>query len=112
MTDHPAGALDQRLLLLAEADNVVVARMAIAAGTILQIGGCAVALAADAPVGFKIARCDIEPGEKVMKYGAPIGSASSKVRCGDIVHTHNLQSDYLPTYTLEDERTFVRRTDK
>jgi hypothetical protein len=33
----------------------------------------------------------------VIKYGAPIGSATRDIAPGEYVHTHNLKSDYLPT---------------
>jgi len=39
----------------------------------------------------------IGPGEKVLKYGCPIGSATEPIQPGQHVHTHNLRSDYLPS---------------
>jgi hypothetical protein len=33
----------------------------------------------------------------VVKYGAPIGSATRDIGPGEYVHTHNVKSDYLPT---------------
>ena len=56
------------------------------------------------PLGFKVAARDIAAGEKILKYGAPIGSARQVIRVGEIVHTHNMQSDYLPTYDREKGR--------
>ena len=41
----------------------------------------------------KIALCDIAAGEKVIKYGFPIGVAAQNIRAGEWVHTHNLVSD-------------------
>lgn len=41
----------------------------------------------------KIALCDIAAGEKVIKYGFPIGVATRNIRAGEWVHTHNLASD-------------------
>ena len=42
--------------------------------------------------GMKYALCDIAAGEKVMKYGFPIGAATADIRAGEKVHTHNLKS--------------------
>lgn len=49
-------------------------------------------------VGFKIAACPISAGTKVIKYGAVIGTATCDITPGEVVHMHNLASDYLPTY--------------
>lgn len=93
--------LDLRLLRLSSADNVAVARGRIAAGESLEIGGRTVHVASEIPLGHKVAVVPIAAGEKVLKYGAPIGSATAEIRVGAYVHVHNLQSDYLPTYTLD-----------
>ena len=42
-----------------------------------------------------------------MKYGAPIGSALRNIEPGEYIHTHNVSSDYIPTYTLEEGHRFV-----
>ena len=41
----------------------------------------------------KTALCDIAAGEKVIKYGFPIGVPARNIRAGERVHTHNLVSD-------------------
>jgi altronate dehydratase len=89
---------DPRLLQLAPGDNICAARTAIAAGETIQIDGRDVTVPVPIPTGHKIAVRAIAPGEKVFKYGAPIGSATQPIAPGDYVHTHNLKSDYLPTY--------------
>jgi hypothetical protein len=38
-----------------------------------------------------------------VRYGAIIGTVTAPIAAGAHVHTHNLESDYLPTYTLGDE---------
>jgi hypothetical protein len=50
------------------------------------------------PLGHKVAARDIQMGEKIVKYGAPIGSATKAIGAGEHVHLHNLKSDYLPTH--------------
>ena len=48
----------------------------------------------DIAFGHKIAIVDIKKGDKVVKYGEAIGSASQDIRKGDWVHTHNVKDDY------------------
>jgi altronate dehydratase small subunit len=106
MPEHP----DPRLLLLSGQDNVFVARTNLKRNEIVNIEGVPVTLGADAPLGFKIARCDLTRGDKVLKYGAVIGSATAEIRRGDVVHLHNMKSDYLPTYSHEAGQGFTKRT--
>lgn len=95
---------DPRLLLLDDSDNIVVVTARIRAGETIRVAGRPVTLAADIPLGHKLARRDIAPSEKIVKYGAPIGSATQAIRVGDHAHVHNIKSDYTPTYHLEDVR--------
>lgn len=90
--------LDDRLLQLSPKDNTAVARLTIPQGTVLRIAGAAIALGVDVPTGHKVAIREIARGEKVLKYGASIGSATETIPPGAVVHTHNLRSDYLPTF--------------
>ncbi|NLL91725.1 MAG: UxaA family hydrolase [Ruminococcaceae bacterium] len=46
----------------------------------------------DIPYGHKIAVCDINTGDNIVKYGESIGGASSDIKKGDYVHLHNLES--------------------
>jgi hypothetical protein len=102
----PAGkdGSDPRLLLLDDRDNVVIAKSRIRAGETVAIEGASVTLPADLAIGHKLARKAVEAGEKIMKYGAPIGTATAAIAVGEPVHVHNLRSDYTPTYHLEDVR--------
>ena len=43
--------------------------------------------------GHKIALSDIPKGETVLKYGLSIGSATTDIKAGDHVHTHNVESN-------------------
>jgi len=92
---------DPRLLRLAEEDNVCAVRSAVRPGESIRIAGVEYPVAAEIPTGHKIAVRPIAAGAKVVKYGAPIGSATRAIQPGDYVHTHNLKSDYLPTYTRQ-----------
>jgi hypothetical protein len=56
-------------------------------------------------MGHKLAAKAMGPEDKVIKYGAPIGSATQPIAIGEHVHLHNLKSDYTPTYALPDDQT-------
>ena len=64
--------------------------------------------AQDLPLGHKIARRPIAAGDKVVKYGAPIGTATAAIAAGAHAHVHNIRSDYTPTYHLERRRGALR----
>lgn len=53
-------------------------------------------------LGHKIALVPMVAGEKVIKYGVGIGSATQDIQPGEHVHLHNMRSNYLPTYTLDE----------
>jgi altronate dehydratase small subunit len=89
---------DPRLLRLDQEDNVLVAIVTIPAGTVLTVAGQPVTAAAEIPLGFKVAVRAIAAGEKILKYRAAIGSATRDIAPGEVVHLHNMKSDYLPTY--------------
>jgi (2R)-sulfolactate sulfo-lyase subunit alpha len=44
------------------------------------------------PLGHKIALQSVGSGEGVIEYGVTIGSATSAISPGDLVHVHNLRS--------------------
>jgi len=99
--------LDSRLVLLAPEDNCLIACTHLAAGAVVQLESCSVTLPREIGLGHKLARHVITAAEKVLKYGAIIGSLRVSVEAGDHIHTHNLDSDYTPTYTLDEGQTFV-----
>lgn len=100
---------DGRLLFLNPKDNVCTAITPISGGTSLQINGDTVLIKQNIPLGFKIASCDIASNETIVKYGVSIGSATRDIVPGELVHLHNMKSDYLPTYTLNREDSHDRR---
>lgn len=97
---------DPRLLRLHAADNVLTVIATLEAGTHIRVGEAEVVVPALLPIGHKIAARDIAAGEKIVKYGAPIGSASRAIAAGEHAHTHNVQSDYLPTFLREDQTRY------
>jgi altronate dehydratase small subunit len=98
---------DRRLVLLSPDDNCVVVAQTLRAGDTVTVEGEQVTVTRTVGVGHKLARRAIHAGEKVLKYGAVIGTATTDIGRGEHVHTHNLESDYLPTYTHEAGKSFV-----
>jgi altronate dehydratase small subunit len=94
-------------LLLAPGDNIAIATSELPAGTRREIAGTRVELQSAVDVGHKFAIRAIAAGERIMKYGAPIGVATRDIAPGEYIHTHNMASDYLPTFTLEDGHKFI-----
>jgi altronate dehydratase len=105
--DAPQEASDPRLLHLSPRDNVCVAIGAIRAGEEVRFGGAVLSPPRAIPLGHKVAVRPIAAGEKVLKYGAAIGSATCPIAAGEHVHVHNLASDWLPTYTLDGAKPFL-----
>ena len=103
-SNRTVGDTDRRLLLLNDADNVLVAASRIRAGEEIVVEGARVALPTDLLIGHKLSRRAIGRNEKIVKYGAPIGSATVGITAHAHVHVHNVRSDYTPTYHLEDSR--------
>ena len=99
---------DSRLLFLNPSDNVCTAIAPIPAGVTLRIKGNNAVTSTSIPLGFKVAACSIPIGDKIFKYGVPIGSATRNIAPGDLVHLHNIKSDYLPTYTLDKKQSHDR----
>ena len=91
-------ANDPRLLRLHPDDNVLTVIRTLEAGEPLLVEGVETIVPAQFALGHKIAARAIASGEKIVKYGAPIGSATRAIAPGEHVHTHNLRSDYLPTF--------------
>ena len=75
------------------ADNVAVARVPLAPGSELRVGGAALTVRDAIPAGHKVALRAIAAGATVFRYGQPIGLASVAIEPGSHVHTHNLAYD-------------------
>jgi hypothetical protein len=99
---------DPRVLVLAPGDNVAIAKSDIPAGTTLQVMGVMVTVKAAMEVGHKFAFIKVDKGGGITKYGAPIGVATKDIEPGDAMHIHNITSDYIPTYTLDEGHQFFK----
>lgn len=74
-------------------DNVAVALADIGKGEAVELNGVTVTAAEDIGRGHKMALRDLAEGEKIVKYGYPIGHASCAVKAGEWVHVHNVKTD-------------------
>ena len=95
-----------KLVQITPNDLVAVALAPISAGEKVDYGAGTIAPLTDIPMGHKVALRDIAAGEKVIKYGFPIGVATEDIPAGGHVHTHNLHTglsgaleyEYHPTH--------------
>jgi hypothetical protein len=91
------GSGNEGLIRLHPEDNVAVLIRSVGAGDALRIDGEPLVCPKDLPLGHKLATRAIAAGEKILKYGAPIGSATRNIGRGEHVHLQNIKSDYIPT---------------
>jgi altronate hydrolase len=105
-----------QLLRLRPGDDILIAARPISAGEPLELDGPAAsrpagaadaAGAAEAAVviaqqdiatGFKVAARDLAVGDIVHRLGMPIGRVTAATGRGEVVHLHNLESQYLRTH--------------
>ena len=95
-----------QFIVLDANDNIAVACQELAATTVLANAGAeqsSVVLQDTIDIGHKFARRTIEENELIIKYQAPIGRATRAIAAGEYVHTHNMVSDYMPTYEIEEK---------
>lgn len=101
------------VIRLDSADNVVVARVEISAGT--YVSSEQLTTLQNVPLGHKIAARMIEKGQPVLKYNTVIGYASENLPAGTWMHSHNIEFgetardyryglDYVPTDLLPAEQ--------
>lgn len=106
------------VIRLDPADNIVVARRSVAAGTVIPEEG--ITARTDIPIGHKIAARAIAEGTPILKYNTVIGYAARDVEPGTHMHndtirfdavaeTYDFCRDYRPVEILppEQRRTFL-----
>ncbi|GFE82664.1 hypothetical protein GCM10011487_46640 [Steroidobacter agaridevorans] len=87
-------------ILLHPDDNVLVCCRAVRAGERIRINESEeIQVLQDTDLGHKLARRGLSEGDKVLKYGAPIGSMKAAVPVGGWIHLHNMKSDYISAHT-------------
>lgn len=77
---------------VADQDNVAVALRPIAAGERVVIAGHEIVARQDVPPGHKMALTALETDQQIIKYGVPVGLATTAIAPGDWVHSHNLRT--------------------
>ena len=93
--------LPRAVMRLSPPDNVAVALRALRPGETVLLDGEPLTVGHAIAVGHKLAARRIARGELVVKYGCPIGTATADIGVGEYVHTHNVESDYLPTRAIQ-----------
>lgn len=88
-----------KLMLLDPRDTILVCIAPVAAGETVTIEGATLTAREPVDVGHKVARRALAPGDKVVKYGAPIGSITRAAAPGALVHLHNMKSDYIASHS-------------
>ena len=79
------------VIRLDPADNIVVARRPVPAGTWIPSEG--ITAQSDIPLGHKISTRAIRKGEPVLKYNTVIGYASRDVEAGTHMHNDTIHFD-------------------
>ena len=101
----------KRFIRIDPKDNVAVSLVDdLKAGELIELDDKRIKLLADIPRGHKFALVTIEAGDRIVKYGYPIGHALSHIDAGEWIHTHtlatslgeNLQYEYNPSITKSD----------
>ena len=84
--------MNSKVIVITPRDNVATALEALAAGQTIDANGQIVTVREPIANGHKIALTAIRSGEPVVKYGNPIGTATSDIAAGSHVHVHNVAS--------------------
>ena len=95
---RPREPLAATLILIAHGDDVLVAVRDLDAGIHRTSDGGTALVRESVRLGHKVAVRDLAKGERVVRAGMSIGSATTAIRAGAWVHTHNLASDYIATF--------------
>ena len=95
-----ASSDERAVMRLSSADNIAVALRPLKSGESVTLDGVALTVSRNIAVGHKLAARAIAKGEIILKYSCPIGTAICRIAPGEYVHTHNVESNYLPTHTL------------
>ncbi|BAB04209.1 altronate dehydratase family protein [Halalkalibacterium halodurans] len=97
--------MNEKFAYIHEKDNVIIALSPLEQGEVLNVNGLPITLSESIPRGHKVAIVTIEQGEDVIKYGFPIGKATTTIQPGAWVHSQNMKTklegvqeyDYTPS---------------
>jgi altronate dehydratase small subunit len=91
----------KRAIVMDVKDNVATALTGIESGDMVTVVSssqnkvCEIKITEAIPFGHKLAIMAITKGDKVVKYGEPIGRASRDISLGDYVHINNVDSNRI-----------------
>jgi altronate dehydratase len=78
-------------IIIDAGDNVATAVADLKGGQAVRTRRAEVFLLEDIPFGHKFALVHIPRGGFVIKYGTPVGRATSAIETGCLVHVHNVE---------------------
>ena len=84
---------NERVFRISPNDNVAILLEPLKKGEYVKSWNTLICVREDIDVRHKIAIKGIKAGENVIKYGLPIGHASSDIAPGEFVHTHNVNTN-------------------
>jgi altronate dehydratase len=84
--------VSDKVIVITPRDNVATALAALTAGETIEANGQRVTVIEPIGNGHKVALTAIRSGEPVVKYGNPIGTATTDIAAGAHVHVHNVAS--------------------
>jgi hypothetical protein len=93
--------MKQSFIHLSPVDNVIVVIGEIE-NQLIMVSGKKIRIEGNIQFGHKVAIKKILPGEKIIKCGGTIGTATELILPGSHVHIHNMKSNFMHTYTLKD----------
>ncbi|OUS88537.1 UxaA family hydrolase [Rhodococcus sp. NCIMB 12038] len=85
-----------KLLLLDGRDNIAVAVTDLHSGEVTTSNDIRLTIRSDVPRGHKVALHPIARGADIIRYGEPVGEATSDIASGEHVHVQNVISKRLP----------------
>jgi len=84
------------IVVLAETDNVGIAVRDLQMNeTARSVDGRSTVAREAIPLGHKVALRTIAAGDRIIRFAVPVGIATADIRAGDLVHVHNVKSQYL-----------------
>ena len=88
---------NSKILILSENDNIAVCLVDMEIGEVIGQDGLNLTIQNRIPRGHKVATRAIAKDEGIIKYGERMGHATSDIKIGEHVHTHNVLGDRLST---------------
>ncbi len=87
--------MPQMAIVLAATDNVAMVTADVRPGGDVLVNGAVLPVQDPIPFGHKIALSAIVAGADIIKFGVPIGKATTAIAPGQHVHVHNIESAYI-----------------